>query len=81
MRFDHLASSARVLAVGFIVKIAPADRRDVQKRCQRNQDNKKRMARGRRINGRRLKESLFDLSAGVLRSSMHYPVRWAMRVR
>src|SRR6266700_4897816 len=60
MRFDHLASSTGVLAIGFIVKIAPADRRDVQKRCQRNQNNKKRMACRQPTNRRRLKESLFD---------------------
>ena len=38
VRLEHLARGAGVLAIGFIVEIAPADRRDVQERGEHEEE-------------------------------------------
>ena len=59
MRLDHLTRRARVLTFRFAVKIAPANRRDVQQHSQRDQEYEKRVAGRRRTERRRLRHQCF----------------------
>ena len=49
MRLQHFARGAGILAIGFVVKIAPARGRDVQQTGECDGDDKKRMARRWRL--------------------------------
>jgi hypothetical protein len=59
MRLDHLAGRSRVLSFRLAVQIPGTDRRHMQQRSQRNQNNEQGMARRRWRQCRRLEQSFF----------------------
>ena len=60
MRLQHLARGAGILAISFIVKIAPARRRNVQQTGECDGDDKKRMARRWRFERLWLRQSFLN---------------------
>ncbi len=62
---QHFTRGAGVLAVGFVIEVAPATRRDMEKRGQAEEENKERAPDRRRLQGTRVEESFVEREGGI----------------
>ena len=60
MGLYHFARGAGILSFGVIVEIAPADRRQMKQRRERDQGSEKRMAQSGRGQRRRFEQRVFN---------------------
>ena len=60
MGLNHFPGCAGVLALSVIIKIAPANRRQMKQHRERDQRNEKRVTQRRRIQRRRIEQGIFN---------------------
>ena len=73
MRLNHFAGSAGVLPFGVTIEIAPADRRQMKQRRERDQRSKKRVTQRRRSQRRWIKQRILNTKRAGAGS--HRPIR------
>ena len=69
MACQHLARGAGVLAIGFVVEIAPADRRDVEERRQTNKKDEECASHRRRLDCSRREKNFVEPEGRIARRS------------
>ncbi len=65
MRLEHLARGASVLAIGLVVEIAPANRRDVQDRSECEKEKEERTTERRRLEAARREEYFLETESRI----------------